>query len=117
MDRVAKLINLALTRLKPKNLNITPEQQLLDTALAKQYSSLKMKQHREFQKGESDRLEAKLAAVAALPAGALRDAAAQPDLTPFPIHRILPTESPPMRELLEERERESASVVTIKKSR
>lgn len=117
VDRIGKLINLALTRIKVKPLDITPEQQLIDSAFAKKYSSLKMKEHREFQKNESGRLKAKLAAIAALPPGNLRDAAMQPDWTPFPSHRILPTESPPMKELLEERERESASVVTIKKSR
>lgn len=44
----------------------------------------------------SKKLQLKLAAVAALPEGPLRDAALEPDLAPFPTSRAVWTDTPPI---------------------
>jgi hypothetical protein len=64
---------------------------------AKEYSRLKMKQHREWQTDLTAKLKLKLAAIEALPPN-LRAAALVPDLEPFPSNRQIWTETPPSEE-------------------
>jgi hypothetical protein len=61
-----------------------------------------MQEHREWQRDLTTKLQLKNAAVAALPAGRLRDAAMVPDLTPFPLNRQMWASSPPAEEPDEE---------------
>lgn len=78
------------------------EQLAADTARAKEYSSLMMKAHRAQQRMESLRLQYKQAAIAAVPEGKLRDAAKEPDYTPFPAKMVAPALTPPLVEDAEE---------------
>lgn len=55
-----------------------------------------MKAHRERQRDLAKKLQLKLSAVAALPEGPLRDAALEPDLSPFPSSRPVWTDTPPV---------------------
>ena len=55
-----------------------------------------MAAHRAWQADLVGKLALKQAALAALPAGPVRDAAAAPDLTPFPAARGVWTDTPPI---------------------
>lgn len=55
-----------------------------------------MAAHRAWQKDLATKLALKNAAIAALPAGPVRDAAAAPDYTPFPTNRAVWTDTPPV---------------------
>ena len=55
-----------------------------------------MAAHRAWQADLGTKLALKNAAVAALPAGPVRDAAAAPDYTPFPPNRAVWTDTPPV---------------------
>lgn len=78
------------------------EQLAADAAMAKEYSSLMMKAHRVQQRSETLRLNYKLAAIAAVPEGKLRDAAKEPDYTPFPAKMVAPSLTPPLVKDMEE---------------
>eukprot|EP00216_Chloropicon_sp_CCMP2111_P000858 CAMPEP_0198244924 /NCGR_PEP_ID=MMETSP1446-20131203/38287_1 /TAXON_ID=1461542 ORGANISM="Unidentified sp, Strain CCMP2111" /NCGR_SAMPLE_ID=MMETSP1446 /ASSEMBLY_ACC=CAM_ASM_001112 /LENGTH=155 /DNA_ID=CAMNT_0043929039 /DNA_START=1 /DNA_END=468 /DNA_ORIENTATION=+ len=65
-----------------------------NSARAKEYSRMKMKQHREWQKDMSMKLKLKWEATEALPED-LKAHAMVPDDTPFPLNRRLPTDFPP----------------------
>ena len=87
--------------LTPQALPPPPPQLSADEALeasemAKKYSRAKMAAHRQRQRDLSQKLQLKLAAVAALPEGPLRDAALEPDYTPFPSSRAVWTDTPPI---------------------
>ena len=55
-----------------------------------------MAAHRAWQADLGAKLRLKLAAVAALPAGPVRNAAAAPDYSPFPAGRGVWTDTPPI---------------------
>jgi hypothetical protein len=78
-------------------LDLTPEEREEAARRAKEYSSRKMRQHREWQADLSMKLKLKQAAIAALPPD-LRAAAMVPDLEPFPLNRWIWTETPPVEE-------------------
>jgi hypothetical protein len=67
-----------------------------DAARAKAYARARMAAHRAWQADLVGKLALKHAAVEALPPGPVRDAAAAPDLTPFPPSRPVWTDSPPI---------------------
>ncbi|KAL2644897.1 hypothetical protein R1flu_012484 [Riccia fluitans] len=75
-----------------------------------------LREDRERAKGESIRLQLKNEALAALPPH-LREAAMVPDLTPFPRIRISASFTPPIRGYIEDRAKQAAQSVTVKKSR
>ncbi|GJP40197.1 hypothetical protein CLOM_g24474 [Closterium sp. NIES-68] len=99
-------------RVEPPNLDEATRAE--ETRMAKEYSRLMMQQHHQQRGAESARLKLKLAAIQALPAGKLRDAAMLPDFTPFPSNRIPPSLTPPIKELQEERARSSDQQVVRK---
>ncbi|KAK1272347.1 hypothetical protein QJS04_geneDACA005963 [Acorus gramineus] len=74
--------------------------------LAKEYSRVLMRRHRARQKAETQFLRLKEEAVAAIPEGRLREAAMEPDFTPFPARPIAAL-TPPI-EGYQERFREGA---------
>lgn len=116
-DRNTLLVEAAL---KPQILQkeVLSEEQLESAAaMAKEYSRLKMAEHRLQRAGESARLKLKMAAIAALPAGQLQDAAMVPDLTPFPAGRMAPTLTPPLMTSFEEREQANMDSAPVRKSR
>lgn len=63
--------------------------------LAKEYSRVLMRKHRARQAAETNLLKCKKEAIAALPDG-LRAAALVPDLTPFPVNRVMASLTPPI---------------------
>jgi hypothetical protein len=65
---------------------------------AKEYSRLKMQQHRQWQIDLTTKLKLKQAAIGALPPD-LQAAAMIPDDTPFPSNRQIWTETPPVEEV------------------
>jgi ribosomal protein S10 len=65
---------------------------------AKEYSRLKMQQHRQWQIDLTTKLKLKQAAIAALPPD-LQVAALVPDETPFPSNRQIWTDTPPVEEV------------------
>ncbi|KAL2633613.1 hypothetical protein R1flu_005092 [Riccia fluitans] len=75
-----------------------------------------LRRDRERAKGESIRLQLKKEALAALPPH-LREAAMVPDLTPFPRIRVSASFTPPIRGYIEDRAKQAAQSVTVKKSR
>lgn len=68
--------------------------------LAKAYSRVLMKEHRERRVAETNLLNLKKAAIEALPEN-LKTAALEPDLTPFPANRGMATLTPPIEGYLE----------------
>lgn len=62
-----------------------------------------MRQHREWQADLTAKLQIKMAAIAALPEGPLRDAALAEDTALFPPNRLMWTETPPVEEKAEAR--------------
>ena len=85
--------------------------------MAKEFSRLMLRDHRAQQAAESARLKMKLAAIQALPRGRLRDAAMEPDFTPFPTNRIAASLTPPLQELVDEREAADTTAVPVRKIR
>ncbi|OAE28644.1 hypothetical protein AXG93_1335s1360 [Marchantia polymorpha subsp. ruderalis] len=83
--------------------------------LAKEQSRVMLKEDRERAKGESIRLQLKKEALAALPPH-LREAAMVPDLTPFPKSRIPASLTPPIGGYIEDRAKQAAQSVSVKKS-
>ncbi|KAK9806641.1 hypothetical protein WJX73_003506 [Symbiochloris irregularis] len=81
-------IKIAPTKLSPGELEANSKR-------AKEYSRLKMAQHRAWQKDLTTRIKLQKAAIAALPPE-LREAASVPDYTPFPLTRQIMTETPPI---------------------
>ena len=75
---------------------LSAEEALEATQMAKKYSRAKIAAHRQRQRELARKLELKLAAVAALPEGPLRDAALEPDYAPFPSSRAVWTDTPPI---------------------
>lgn len=65
-------------------------------AQAKAHSAAAMAAHRAWQADLGAKLRLKRAALAALPAGPVRDAAAAPDYSPFPAGRAVWTDTPPI---------------------
>ncbi|VFQ73060.1 unnamed protein product [Cuscuta campestris] len=68
--------------------------------LAKEYSRVLMRKHRERQAAESTLLRLKKEAIEALPEN-LKAAALVPDLTPFPMNRFMATLTPPIEGYIE----------------
>ncbi|CAN8231189.1 unnamed protein product [Cochlearia groenlandica] len=68
--------------------------------LAKEYSKVLMRDHRERRVAETNLLNMKKAAIEALPEN-LKMAALEPDLTPFPTNRGMATLTPPIEGYLE----------------
>ncbi|XP_010422429.1 PREDICTED: uncharacterized protein LOC104707705 [Camelina sativa] len=68
--------------------------------LAKEYSKVLMREHRERRAAETAFLNLKKAAIEALPEN-LKKAALEPDLTPFPANRGMATLTPPIEGYLE----------------
>lgn len=116
-EKAAKIVDMALKPAKVKTVERTLEEAAADQAKAKEYSRLKMMEHRMMRSGESARLKLKLAAIEALPAGKLRDAAKVPDWTPFPALRMAAAFSPPRPDFVDDRMRENQKVSIVKKSR
>lgn len=57
-----------------------------------------MQQHREWQRDLTTKLQLKMAAIAALPEGPLREAALLEDTSLFPANRMMWTDTPPVEE-------------------
>jgi len=72
---------------------------------AKEYSRMKMREERDFQRDLNEKIRIKMAAIEALPAGATRDAAMVEDTDLFPLKRRLPSETPPIPGYYEEKQR------------
>ena len=71
-----------------------------------------MAQHRAFQKDINDKIRHKRAAIAALPAGYLRDHAETPDNALFPLKRRLPgLDTPVIEGYYEEKQRKAEAAV------
>ncbi|XP_060218492.1 uncharacterized protein LOC132645495 [Lycium barbarum] len=68
--------------------------------LAKEYSRVLMRKHRQRQAAETTLLRLKKEAIEALPDN-LKEAALVPDLTPFPVNRFMATLTPPIEGYLE----------------
>lgn len=68
--------------------------------LAKEYSRVLMRKHRQRQAAESTLLRLKKEAIEALPEN-LKAAALIPDLTPFPVNRFMATLTPPIEGYIE----------------
>jgi hypothetical protein len=97
MDEKDPLLQRVLTMLVPQDRSPpaeAPEALAANQAHAKAYSSRKMAEHKAWRAGMLDKLRLKQAALAALPP-ALRLAAAQEDLEPFPLTRHALYETPP----------------------
>jgi hypothetical protein len=80
--------------------------------LAKEYSRVLMKKHRARQAAESTLLRLKKEAIEALPEG-LKEAALVPDLSPFPVNRVMASLTPPIEGYIE-KIREAANRVSGK---
>ncbi|MED6137875.1 hypothetical protein PIB30_069101 [Stylosanthes scabra] len=78
--------------------------------LAKEYSRILMRKHRERQAKETTLLRLKKEAIEALPEG-LREAALVPDLAPFPVNRFMATLTPPIEGYME-KVREAAQKIS-----
>lgn len=92
--------------------NLTDEELKEFENRAREYSSKKMAQHRAFQKDINDKIRHKRAAIAALPAGYLRDHAETPDNALFPLKRRLPgLDTPVIEGYYEEKQREAEAAV------
>ncbi|MED6217975.1 hypothetical protein PIB30_022732 [Stylosanthes scabra] len=78
--------------------------------LAKEYSRVLMRKHRERQAKETTLLRLKKEAIEALPEG-LREAALVPDLAPFPVNRFMATLTPPIEGYME-KVREAAQKIS-----
>ena len=85
--------------------------------MAKEFSRMMMREHRVQQAAESTRLKMKLAAIQALPCGKLREAAMEADFTPFPTNRIAASLTPPLQELVDEREAAETVAAPVRKIR
>jgi hypothetical protein len=72
---------------------------------AKEYSRMKMREERDFQRDLNEKIRIKMAAIEALPAGETRDAAMVEDTDLFPLKRRLPSETPPIPGYYEEKQR------------
>lgn len=72
---------------------------------AKEYSRMKMRQERDFQRDLNEKIRIKMAAIAALPEGETRDAAMVEDTELFPLKRRLPSATPPIPGYYEEKQR------------
>jgi hypothetical protein len=91
---------------------LTAEQLEEYEARAKEYSKMKMAQHRAWQKDITDKIRHKRAAVAALPEGYLRTAAEQEDHALFPLKRQTPMMTPPIEGFYEEKQRKAEEAVS-----
>lgn len=78
---------------------------------AKEYSRLKMAAHREWQRDITEKIRRKRAALAALPAGFLRDEAMKEDLELFPLKRRTPGMSPHIEGFYEDKQRAAEEAV------
>lgn len=89
---------LAMVNVGPATPSQRGEEELAkDAAYAKEYSRLKMKMHRRHQEVLQMKLRLQHDAIKALPKD-LRAAAKAQDLTPFPISRSIPLNTPPSSE-------------------
>ena len=73
---------------------LTAEQLEEYEARAKEYSKMKMAQHRAWQKDIAGKIRHKLVAIKSLPEGFIRDAAAAPDYSSFSMKRTRPSLTP-----------------------
>lgn len=81
-------------------------------AKAKAYSREKMRAERAFAKDINEKIRIKTAAVEALPAGAVRDAAMVEDDELFPLKRKLPSYTPAIPGYYEEKQRLAEEAVS-----
>lgn len=95
-ERKFKLLLDVLTPEETDDAPLSAEQQAEYTQRAKAYSRAKMAEERAWQRDLTRKIKLKDAALAALPPK-LREAAAQPDMTPFPLDRMVPTHTPPIK--------------------
>jgi hypothetical protein len=101
-------IQLLLNALKPeppKKVSLSPEELEDATRRAKEYSRLKMREHRLWQADLTTKLKLKRAAVDALPLP-LKAAALEPDTEPFPTNRLVWTTTPPKEDVSEDRQKD-----------
>lgn len=105
--RTQMLLN-ALKPEPPKKVSLSPEE-LEDAARrAKEYSRLKMREHRLWQADLTTKLKLKRAAIDALPP-ALKAAALEPDTEPFPVNRLMWTTTPPMEDAGQDRQKDEGA--------
>lgn len=93
-----KRLQMLLKVLEPAKIEVrkhTAEELKDAEARFKDYSRKKMAQHRAWQTDLTNKIRLRDAAIAALPAE-LRDAAEEPDCTPFPADRLVATHTPPI---------------------
>lgn len=84
---------------------LSAEEREAFAARAKAYSREKMRADRAFQMDINEKIRIKKAAIMALPAGAVRDAALVEDDDLFPLKRKLPSHTPPIHGYYEEKQR------------
>uniref|UniRef100_A0A6U3I300 Large ribosomal subunit protein mL40 n=1 Tax=Mantoniella antarctica TaxID=81844 RepID=A0A6U3I300_9CHLO len=93
----------AMTPLQIPKENLTAEQLEEYEARAKEYSRKKMAQHRAWQVDIDNKIRHKRAAMAALPAGFIQDAAMLEDHALFPMKRVEPQATPNIKGYAEEK--------------
>jgi hypothetical protein len=104
----------ALTKLEATDIeeDLTPEELEEYAARAKAYSREKMRAERAFHADINEKIRIKKAAIAALPAGATRDAAMVEDEDLFPLKRKLPMYTPAIPGFYEEKQRLAEEAVS-----
>jgi hypothetical protein len=104
----------ALTKLDATEIeeNLTPEELAEYEARAKAYSREKMRAERAFAADINEKIRIKKAAIAALPAGATRDAAMVEDEDLFPLKRKLPMYTPAIPGFYEDKQRLAEEAVS-----
>ena len=90
---------------------LTAEQLEEYEARAKEYSKMKMAQHRAWQKDIAGKIRHKLVAIKSLPEGFIRDAAAAPDYSSFSMKRTRPSLTPAIPGFYEAKQEKAEKVV------
>jgi hypothetical protein len=90
----ARVLAMILPPGEPHKLALPEEQRAAAAARAKEYSRLRMEEHKQWQGGITQAIRLRNAALAALPEE-LRRAAQQPDLEPLPLARNFYYDHPP----------------------
>ena len=96
---------------------LTAEQLEEYEARAKEYSKMKMAQHRAWQKDIAGKIRHKLVAIKSLPEGFIRDAAAAPDYSSFSMKRTRPSLTPAIPGFYEAKQEKAEKVVTSKRKK